>query len=182
MEDEPETMVGPAANETEIVAPVDYPETPQAWSAPDDQWMRPTAGMRDVRVYPRRLLTSAKYLLPAALVALVLVSVMGGHRESQPAPTPAPAPAVTTWTPTEAADNAYLKALANAGWDTSHANLLLADAHWTCTYLSQGHKTSEAVDYWDQQPVINGDNPVQARDDDAQWVGIMVSADCPQFG
>lgn len=169
------TVIG-SATETEIVGPVEYPETPKAWSAPEGEWCIPTQRYRR----PRRNMWP--WLAPAAIIVVVGVTAVAlGGRESQPKPHPAPPSAVVpAWTPDSVSDAKYSQAIKDAGWVVENQQIDLNHAHWSCTYLSQGHTMKELVEYWDQQPYA-GETPIQNHDDDVQWTGIIVTNMCPQY-
>lgn len=169
------TEVGAAANETEILA-VDYPETAgHAWSA------------EVVTPYRRhwQVPTWVKYLVPAAIVAVLVVVLMGGGHQQVPTPSPVPqttAPwvPVVVWTPTPTGDSQYTQAMQKAGWIFVNQQADLEDAHWSCTYLTQGHTKEQLVRHWDQVG-FKDKTEAQAHKYDEEWVGIVVDNMCPQY-
>lgn len=176
-----------------VMPPTEQPPTLAAGVIGQAAWSDPFA----VPYYKpprnwRRVLEWVKYLVPAVVVAIILLVALGGHRpQQQPAPTPAPPTAVTeAWAPDHSKDDAYIKALINSGFlvggvndttsDAPSREESLENAYWSCTNLSEGHSISDVVKHWDEFPA-DGVPPAANHDNDVQWVNIMVENLCPQF-
>ena len=177
---EEDTQVGAAANETTVEPVVEYPSTPLAWTAAAEPWYEPTESVG------RRLLgylKSAPVVYLVAVVAIIIGAAAWGTRPNRPTAPPMPAPPVAvvpSWTPSKDNDDKYIQAMKDAGWTITNRQDDLANAHWSCTYLSQGHSKADVISYWDQQP-WQGETAAQNHDDDQQWIGLVVDILCPQY-